>query len=199
MTIDISKTSRPLNFGALIPAGTVAPMQVRIKPGNYGDGGLLTLADTGKGRSAYLHLEFVVTAGPHKDRKIWRRSTVEGDNHAAAAEITRDFLGSLARSAYNFAEKDQGAEVDAKLKSFDLHSLDGLRVIGKIGVERGKLDEAGERWPDKNTVVAGVTKDMKEWAQWGPVAQDPNDSIAGVMASPSTAAPIDPPPWADGQ
>jgi hypothetical protein len=201
MSLDLSKTSTPRDFGALIPGGTVAPMQVRIKPGGHGEAGLLTPAETEKGRSAYLHLEYVITAGPHKDRKIWGRSTVEGDNHAAAIEITQDLLGSLARSAFNFGMKDTGGEVEAKLKNFDLRMLDGLRFIGKIGVERGKMDSSsGDRWPDKNTVVAGVTKDMKEWAQWGAVVQDPDDGLEGAMTpgGPAPSGPkMDPPPWAD--
>jgi hypothetical protein len=137
--------------------------------------------------------------GPHKDRKIWTRSTVEADNHATAIEITTDFLGSLARSAFNFSATEAGLEIDAKLKSFDFPAFDGLRVIGKVGVERGKLDEAGEKWPDKNTVVAGVTKDKaKDWAPWGPVVQDDlNDNIAGTVASPTASSSIDPPPWAE--
>jgi hypothetical protein len=203
MSLDLSKTSTPRDFGALMPSGTTAPMQVRIKPGGHGEAGLLTPAETEKGRSAYLHLEYVITAGPHKDRKIWGRSTVEGDNHAAAIEITQDLLGSLARSAFNFGMKDTGAEVEAKLKNFDLCMLDGLRFIGRIGVERGKMDSSsGERWPDKNTVVAGVTRDQKEWSQWGPVTQDLNDGLAGAMTSPSTSSSspssaVETPPWAE--
>jgi hypothetical protein len=196
MPIDLSKTSTPRDFGALIPAATIAPLQAHIKPGGYGEGGLLTPTETDKGRSAYLHLEYVVTGGPYKDRKIWTRSTVEGDNHAAAIEITYALFGSIARSAFNLGAKDEGPEIDAKLKNFDLRMLDGLRFNGKIGVERGKPDGAGERWPDKNTVVAGVTKDMKEWASVGPVVQDIDDGLAGAIASPAVSA-IDPPPWAD--
>jgi hypothetical protein len=195
--LDLSKTSTPRDFGALMPAGAVAPMQARIKPGGYGDGGWLTATETAKGKSAYLHLEITVTAGPHKDRKIWNRSTVEGDNHATSVGITQDLLGSIARSAFNFSMKDTGPEVEAKLKDFDFRTLDGLRFTGKVGVERGKLDDAGERWPDKNTIITGVTKDMKEWAQWGAVVQDLNENVPAAMAPPSTPSSIDPPPWTE--
>jgi hypothetical protein len=196
MPIDLSKTSTPFDPGALIPSGTAAPMQVFTKPGGHGENGLLTPAETKKGRSAYLHLEFVITAGPHKGRKLWKRSTVEGDDHAAAAAITFDLLGSLARSAYNFSATDTGAEVDAKLKNFDYGGLNKLRVIGKIGVERGGVNETtGDKYPDRNTVVAGVTKDAKEWAQWGAVVQDIDDGLAGAMTPPVSS--IDPPPWGD--
>ena len=200
MPIDLSKTSTPFDPGALIPSGTTAPMQISIKPGGYGESGLLTGAETSKGKSAYLHLEFAITGGPHKGRKFWKRSTIEGDDHAAAAAITLDLLGSLARSAYNFSATDTGPEVEAKLGAFDYGTLHKLRVIGKIGVERGGLNQTtGEKYPDRNTVVAGVTKDQKEWAQWGQVVQDIDDGLEGAMASTSAppASSIDPPPWAD--
>jgi hypothetical protein len=200
MPIDLSKTSTPFDPGALIPSGTTAPMQIAVKPGDHGEGGLLTAAETSKGKSAYLHLEFAITGGPHKGRKLWKRSTVEGDDHAAAAAITLDFLGSLARSAYNFSATDTGPEVDARLGNFDFGTLNKLRVIGRIGVERGGLNQAtGEKYQDRNTVVAGVTKDAKEWAQWGAVVQDIDDGLGGAM--PQTSAPpvppMDPPPWAE--
>lgn len=127
------------------------------------------------------------------------RPTVEGDNHAGAVAITVDFLGSLARSAYNLSAKDERAETTAKLANFEYRMFDGLRVIGKVGVDRGKLDEAGERWPDKNIIVAGITKDnTRDWSPWGPVVQDgPNDGLAGAMTpSSSSTPPIDTPPWA---
>jgi hypothetical protein len=66
MPIELSKTSTPFDPGTLIPSGTTAPMQVFIKPGGYGECGLLTAAETQKGKSAYLHLEFVITGGPTK-------------------------------------------------------------------------------------------------------------------------------------
>jgi hypothetical protein len=200
MPIDLSKTSTPFDPGALIPSGATAPMQIFVKPGGHGENGLLTAAETKKGRSAYLHLEFVVTAGPHKGRKLWKRSTVEGDDHAAAAAITFDLLGSLARSAYNSAATDTGPEVDARLGAFDYATLNKLRVIGKIGVERGGTNETtGEKYPDRNTVVSGVSKDAKEWAQWGAVAQDVDDGLAGAVPS-ASGPPVssgDPPPWAN--
>ena len=200
MPIDLSKTSTPFDPGALIPSGTTAPMQISVKPGGYGENGLLTAAETAKGKSAYLNLEFAISAGPHKGRKLWKRAVTGGDDHAAAAAITLDLLGSLARSAYNFSSTDTGAEVDAKLKNFDYGDLNKLRVIGKIGVERGGVNQTtGEKYQDRNTVVAGVTKDQKEWAQWGPVVQDIDDGLSGAMTqTPSPPVPpMDPPPWAN--
>jgi hypothetical protein len=67
-------------------------------------------------------------------------------------------------------------------------------------LERGGLNQAtGEKYQDRNTVVAGVTKDQKEWAQWGVVVQDIDDGLNGAMPTPSgpPVPPMDPPPWAN--
>ena len=141
MPIDLSKTSTPLDSGALIPAGTIAPMQIRIKPGGHGESGLLTAAETAKGKSAYLHLEFVVTGGPAQGPQALEALDRRGRRpRHRRSTITLDLLGSLARSAYNFSAKDTGRGSRRQAQELRLRMLDSLRVIGKIGVERGKLD-----------------------------------------------------------
>jgi hypothetical protein len=191
---DFSNASMPKEFGELIPRGTIAPMFARIKRGAYGEAGLLTPASTEKGRSAYLHLEVTLTGGDHKGRKLWTRLTVEGDNHAAAITNSFDLLGSILRSAFNLAMNDASPEAQTKLNA-GFEVFDGLHFYGKIGVERGKLtnDGSGERWPDKNTLIAGVTKDMSGWP--GPIAQDVGFT-AGPSPATASASSVPPPSWA---
>ena len=184
---DFSNASMPKEFGELIRKGVIAPMFARIKRGAYGEAGLLTPASTEKGRSAYLHLEVTLTGGDHKGGNLSIRLTVEGDNHAAAIANSFDLLGSILRSAFNLAMSDTSPEAQAKLNA-GFEVFDGLHFYGKIGVERGKLtnDGSGERWPDKNTLTTGVTKDMSGWP--GPIAQE-----VGFTAGPSPATPSAPP------
>jgi hypothetical protein len=66
----------------LIPKGTIVPVRMTIKPGGYDDptqgwgGGYATESfNTG---SIYLAAEFVVTAGDHAKRKMWRPALQEG-------------------------------------------------------------------------------------------------------------------------
>jgi hypothetical protein len=188
---DFSNASIPKEFGELIPKGTIAPMFARIKRGAYGEAGLLTPASTEKGRSAYLHLEVTLTGGDHKGRKLWTRLTVEGDNHAAAIERSFDLLGSMLRSAFNLAMSDASPETQGKL-NVGFEVFDALHFYGKIGVDRGKLsnDGSGGRWPDQNTLIAGVTKDMPGWP--GPVAQDvgfPAEPAPAIASGPSVPTP----------
>jgi hypothetical protein len=198
---NFSQTSKPRDFTDLIPKGAVAPMVARVKRGGHGDGGWLTLAETDLGQSAYLHLEITLTAGAHKPGKLWLRSTVEGDNHATAIAISFDLLGSVLRSAFNLSSSDQGAEAMAKL-NVGYGTFDGLRFIGKVGIERGKLKSdgaPGERWPDKNTLVCGVTRDQAEWKPWGPVEQSTlpdNSPTSSASASSAPSTPMARPGWA---
>jgi hypothetical protein len=192
---NFSNTSAPREFGELIPKGTIAPMVSRVKRGNYGEGGWLTFANTEKGKSAHLSVEVTVTGGPHKDHKLWARLTVEGSNHSAAIANSFDLLGSILRSGFNFAMSDTSSEALAKL-DVGYEAFDGLHFYGKVGLAKGKLanDGSGERWPDKNNIVSGVTKDMSDWP--GPIAQDPGFGGPSSSTPSAPAAPIARPSWA---
>ena len=75
-----------------IPDDTVATVQVTIRPGGAGEGGLLKRSKDGG--CEMLDLEFVVVDGPHAKRKLWERMIVSGttDGHAKA-------VGNLPRQA----------------------------------------------------------------------------------------------------
>jgi hypothetical protein len=198
---NFSNTSAPRDFNDLIPKGTVAPMYLRIKRGGYGDGGLLTSTTTNKGRSAYLDTEITIISGPYKGRKLWIRLTVEGENHAAAIANSHDLLGSVLRSGHNLSSTETNPEALGKLDNVPYGNFDGWHFNGKVGVEKGKPkdDGSGEKWPDKNTLASGVTKDMPGWP--GPVEQSPlpDSGVAPVTlraTPPVSPAPIVPPPWA---
>ena len=51
----------------LIPHGTTATVQMRIRPGSADEDGLLTRTKTGD--AEYLNCEFVVVEGPYTKRK----------------------------------------------------------------------------------------------------------------------------------
>jgi hypothetical protein len=201
---NFSNTSAPRDFSDLIPKGTVAPMYVRTKRGGHGDRGLLTSASTEKGQSAYLHIEITITDGPYKGCRLWTRLTVEGANHSAAIANSHDLLGSILRSGHNLPSTDMRPEALAKLNDVSYEIFDGWRFIGKVGVERGKVknDGSGEKWADKNILVAGVTKDMPVWpgpVEQGPLTDGPDRGLSPVAPGPNPPVPpssIARPSWA---
>ena len=81
-----------------IPDGTVATVQLTIRPGGAGEGGLLKRSQDGG--CEMLDCEFVVVDGPHAKRKLWERMIVSGttDGHAKAAEISRGKLRAILES-----------------------------------------------------------------------------------------------------
>jgi hypothetical protein len=148
----------------LIPAGTVATLQIRIRPGNVGEGGLLTRSRNGE--AEMLDLEFTVVDGPHRKRKLWANWVVDGktDGHETAAEITRGKLRAALESARN-VKPDDMSDAARKKRMADLADFDGLRLVAKIGIEKGKAKDnsTGENYPDRNTIAMIVTPDKKGW------------------------------------
>jgi hypothetical protein len=179
----------------LIPAGTVASVQMRIRPGGAGEDGLLKRSKDGA--CEMLDVEFVIVDGPYTKRKFWSNLVLEGTTagHAEAAEGNRGTLRRILESARNIHPNDMSDEA-RKRRTADLKDFDGVIAIVKIGIEKGKPknDGSGENWPDKNIIATVITPDKKDWH---PVEQPPpfNGGGAGAAASPaSPAAPTTPAP-----
>src|SRR6516162_9264324 len=83
----------------LIPHGTIATVQMRIRPGNAGEDGLLKRS--ARGDCEMLDLEFVVVDGPYTRRKFWENMILAGatDGHDKADEISRGRLRTIIESA----------------------------------------------------------------------------------------------------
>jgi hypothetical protein len=177
----------------LIPDGTVATLQLTIRPGGAGEGGLLKRSKDGA--CEMLDLEFVVVDGPQVKRKLWEHMVISGttDGHGKAAEISRGRLRAIIESARGIKPSDLGAEA-RKARTVELGDLDGLRFIAKIGVEKGrpKNDGTGENYPDRNTIAMVVTPDRGDWRA---VEQTPGPTrpIAGDTGA---VVPIIKPAWA---
>src|SRR3974390_931323 len=83
----------------VIPAGTIATLQMTIRPGNAGaDGWLRT---SGNGQSEGLDGEFIVVDGQFAKKKLWQLFTLRGttDGHAEAGKISLNTLRAILESA----------------------------------------------------------------------------------------------------
>ena len=94
----------------LIPADTVATVQLTIRLGGAGEGGLLKRSQDGG--CEMLDCELVVVDGPHMKRKLWERMIISGttDGHAKAAEISRGKLRAFLESARGIKPNDTSKE-----------------------------------------------------------------------------------------
>jgi hypothetical protein len=199
MPYDYSTAPPPRDFAELIPAGTLASVLMRIRPGGAGEDGMLKRSQDGG--CEMLDCEFVLVDGPYARRKFWTNLVLEGTTagHAQAAEISRGVLRGILESARNIRPDDLSDQARAR-RMASLKDFDGIVFMARIGVEKGgpKKDGTGN-WADKNVIAGIITPDKKEWH---PIEQSPpfNDGSTGAAASPppSTApAPgIAKPSWA---
>jgi hypothetical protein len=177
----------------LIPADTVATVQLTIRPGGAGEGGLLKRSKDGA--CEMIDAEFVIVDGPHAKRKLWENLVIAGttDGHAKAAEISRGKLRAILESARGIKPNDTSKEA-REARTAELGDFDGLRFIAKIGIEKGrpKNDGTGESYPDRNTIAAVITPDRKDWHTVEQVPR-PARPVAGDSA---VVVPIAKPVWA---
>jgi hypothetical protein len=201
MVFDYSEAPPPRDF-ELVPHGTIATVQLTIRAGNAGEGGLLKRS--AKGDCEMLDCEFVVLDGPYTKRKFWERMIMAGttDGHAKAAEVSRGRLRTILESARGIKPDDLSPEARAA-RTVELRDFDGMRFIAKVGIERGKLrnDGAGENYPDKNILAAAITVDKRDWHPIDQAPSDPPFNSGGTKGatagSPATApAIIEKPAWA---
>ena len=197
MAYDYSQVPPPRDLD-VIPNGTVAVVELKIRPGNAGEGGLLKRS--AKGDCEMLDCELVVVDGPHVKRKFWENMILAGttDGHAKAANVSRGRLRTIIESAREIRPDDMSPEARTK-RTVELKDFDGMRFIAKIGIEKGrpKNDGSGENYPDKNILAAVVAPDKKEWHQIAQMSNPPFDSTKDAGDSSATApATIKKPVWA---
>jgi hypothetical protein len=141
----------------VIPKGTVVVAQLKIRPGNAGEGGILRRSKSGECEG--LDCEFIVVEGAHAKRKFFAFMVLSGttDGHAVAADITRSKLRAILESARGIKPADV-SEAAKKARVAELEEFDGIRFMTKIDVEPAK----GE-YKAKNLLGEVITPDKKEW------------------------------------
>jgi hypothetical protein len=133
----------------LLPPG-VYRGQLKIKSGNVGEGGFLTLAKNF--RTCHINIEYtVVFPEEHGDRRLYDLITLEVDDsedetgllpsvepeqmskYRTAVRIGLSKLRALIESAYGIAP-DDGSEHAQKLRDADIAELDGLVPTMKVDI-----------------------------------------------------------------
>jgi hypothetical protein len=179
----------------LIPAGTVATLQLTIRPGNAGEDCLLRRSQDGL--CEMLDCEFIVVDGQFAKRKLWERWVLVGttDGHAKAVEIGKSKLRAILESARGLKPDDMSPQARAA-RTVKLADFDGMRFIGKIGIEKGKDKGNGTgSYNDRNILLTVITPDRKDWHSVEQVPQPPR-SPAGASATATPPAAIAKPAWA---
>jgi hypothetical protein len=185
MSHDFNTAERQRDFD-VIPDGTIATLHITVRPGNAGDAGWLRRSKDGK--SEALDLELTVVDGDYAKRKIWTLLTISGitDGHAEAGRISGQRLRGILESARGILpnDKSDAAAQARRVESFG--DFDGLRFIGRIGVEPAKND-----YKAKNTLDQAITPDRKDWHQVEQVPRSPKAApAASAKPAPASSAPV---------
>jgi hypothetical protein len=169
----------------LIPDKTVAVVQLKIRDGNAGEGGLFKR--TKKGDAEGLDCEFVVAEGPYAKRKFWGFFLLDGatDGQKDMARANTGTLRAILESARGIKPADV-SEAAKKARVAEYRDFDGIRFIARIGVEPAKGD-----YKAKNILAAVVTPDQKEWH---PIEQVEQPLMHATPAAGSNVIPK--PAWA---
>ncbi|NVM39107.1 hypothetical protein HWX16_02085 [Ochrobactrum intermedium] len=164
----------------LIPKGTLAKVQLTIRPGGFDDpsqgwtGGYATRGSTG---AVYLNGEFTVLEGQYARRKIFTLIGLYSPKGPDWANMGRAFVRGMLNSARGLSDKDQSEAAQAARRISGFADLDGLEFVARIDIG---TDANGD---DKNEVRAAVTPDHKDYAAiMGLVRATPqtNTAQAGV-------------------
>lgn len=179
----------------LIPHNTTATLQLTIRPGGAGEDGLLRRSQDGL--CEMLDCEFTIVDGPFVKRKLWERFVLAGttDGHAKAVEISRGKLRAILELAHGIKPDDVSPQARAA-RTVKLAEFDGMRFIGKIGIEKGKDKGNGAgSYPDRNVLLAVITPGRKDWRAVEQEPRPPRSPISGGAAAAAPAA-INKPEWA---
>jgi hypothetical protein len=181
MPYDFNTASEQRAF-EVIPDRTIAIVQLNIRPGNAGEGGLLKRSQNGQAEG--LDCELTVVGGPHNKRKFFDWMTVGGttDGHATAADITRTKLRAIIESARGIKPTDV-SDTAKKARVVEYADFDGIRFLAQIGVEPAKGD-----YRAKNFLAQVITPERKEW--------QPIEQAAKTAAAAAPSAVIVKPAWA---
>jgi hypothetical protein len=177
----------------IIPDGTVAELQIGVRSGNAGDDGWLRTSKDGN--SEGLDLELTVVHGEYAKRKLWSLFTLDGkkEGHQEAARISRSKIRAILESARGIMPDDQSETAKAARRLDHYGELNGLRFIGRIGVQ-----PATSGYKAKNTLDLVITPNMIGWQPVEQLAlkQAAKESAAAPSAAKPAPVKIEKPTWA---
>ena len=136
----------------VIPDGTIVVVQMNIRPGNVGEGGLLKRSKNGQ--AEMVDAEFVVVQGEYAKRKFWENMVLSGTTHGhqEAADITKRRLRAILESARGIKPQDV-SEAAKAARNAEFAEFHGLRFMCKLGVEPAR----GE-YKAKNNIAEVITR-----------------------------------------
>lgn len=176
----------------LIPAGTIATVAMKIKPGGAGEGGWFKQSQSSD--SIMLDCEFTVMQGPFAKRKIFQFIGISGGKlndkgESIFGNMGKAMIRAILESARNINPDDQSQQAMDARRINSLEDFQGMEFRARIGIQK---DKTGTYDP-KNCIKDVVTPDMKGYVDDGTGGQHMAQASA-APAAPSWAGSNTPPP-----
>lgn len=162
MSFDFNDADKASGGFDLIPANTIAPLILTIRPGGAGDGGWLKKSQSSD--AEMLDCEFTITGGEFRNRKFWGNMVVSGGKvdeagKSKAGNITRSNLRAILESARGIKADDESEQAKKARMVKGYGDFSGLEFVGKIGIEKGTGGYA-----DKNKLLGAVGPEHADYA-----------------------------------
>jgi len=145
--------------GELIPKGTLVKVILNIRPGKYGEEGILTQSKSG---FEYLSMELTVLSEPYARRKIFQNVGMGGttEGHEKAAQISRSLLRGILESSRGIKTEDESelARKARRINSF--LELISMEFAVEVGIEKGK-----DGYEDKNNIKRTITPEHAQYSK----------------------------------
>jgi hypothetical protein len=190
--IDFNNADLQSSGFALIPANTIARVQLLIRPGAVGPDGMLTQSRTSS--ALYLNAEATIVEGPFARRRVYTRIGFKGKNVNERGEDTyanrgRALIRGILESANGVRSNDQSERARAARTLRSLADLNALEFVAKIGVEKDRHDPNDE---GRNVIIAAIGPEHGSYAALMAHAQSPTPAPAPasprlVQSSPGTS------------
>jgi hypothetical protein len=186
-TFDFNNAPTQRSFD-VIPNGTVATLNMTVRPGGAGEGGWLKGSKNGD--SEGLDCEITVVDGEFAKRKFWTLFTLGGveDGHAKAAEISRGKLRAILESAHGTRPDDDSDAAQQARRTTSYGDFNNMRFIGRIGVEP---PQNGYR--AKNTLDKVITPDLVGWHAVAQIDKPAPSAAPAAAATPAPTSSVAPP------
>lgn len=187
MSFDFNDAGQQEDRFSLIPAKTVVPVIMTVRPGGSGEGGWLKPSQSSD--AEMLDCEFAVTSGPYANRKFWQMFTVSGgkldeNGESIGARISRQSLRAMLESSRRINPDDMSDNARKARCITGWGDFNGLQFWVRMGI---KKDKTG-RYDDQNMVEIVLTPDMKEYGKCSEPASKPASNSWAQQPAKTTAA-----------
>ncbi len=179
MSLDFNDAPRQQSF-ELIPAGTIVPVAMKVRPGGVGEGGWLKASQSSD--AMMLDCEFVVTEGEYANRKFWSYFVLSGGKlndkgESIGGNISRGQLRAILESARNINPTDESPQARQARSVDNWGDMNGMVFLCRVGIQKDKTGQ----YDDKNVIKAVITPDMPEYKGGG---STPAPAQASAFAPP---------------